>query len=106
MGEPAFSPWQGEAAQRRVFLLDNSSALERKLVEQWLSAGRDGRGDADELISLGFRKGRPAPAAVQRLSEICATTEPVFFVPLRVLWLPRPGKSTISSEASVTFLGW
>lgn len=101
MGEPAFNPWQGEATHRLVFLLDSSSALERKLVEQWLSAGRDGRdrGTAgDELISLGFRKGRPAPAAVQRLSEICAATEPVFFVPLRVLWLPRPGKSTISTR--------
>jgi glycerol-3-phosphate O-acyltransferase len=101
VGEPAFSPWQGEPGRDLVFLLDHSTALERRLIEQWLAAGREDAPVASrdpELIRLEFRKGQPGRTALQRLTELCDANAEVYFVPLRVLWLPRPGKPTISTR--------
>jgi len=101
VGEPAFSAWQGETGQRLVFLADFSTALERQLIEEWLQSGNEHPKTAardTELISLRFRNNRPGDAAAQRLTELCASDASVYFVPLRVLWLPRPGKTTIGTR--------
>jgi hypothetical protein len=86
MGESAFDPWQSPPAHRLVFLADDRTALERRIIDDWLATTRPpGHAPDHEIISLGFEAGRAAPSAASRIEGIVADGRPVYFVPLRVL---------------------
>ena len=106
MGESVFDPWQSPPAHRLVFLADDRTALERRIIDDWLATTRPpGHAPDHEIISLGFDAGRAAPSAASRIEGIVADGRPVFFVPLRVLWLPRPGRRTIGARLRELVLG-
>jgi glycerol-3-phosphate O-acyltransferase len=106
MGEHAFDPWQSPPAHRLVFLADARTTLERRTIDDWLARTRPRERTPDhEIVSLGFDAGRAAPTAISRIEGIVAGGEPVYFVPLRVLWLPRPGRRTIGARLRELVLG-
>jgi glycerol-3-phosphate O-acyltransferase len=106
MGESGLEPWQGPPDHRLVFLADCHSALELKLIQDWLAVGAaSGQRPGHELIELGFKRGHAAPSALERIAAICTSGEPAFFVPLRVLWLPRAGRHSMGSRLQDALLG-
>jgi glycerol-3-phosphate O-acyltransferase len=106
MGESGLEPWQGPPDHRLVFLADCHSALELRLIQDWIAESRPADSTREpELIELGFRRGHASTAALERIAATCASGEPVFFVPLRVLWLPRAGKHSMRSRLKEAMLG-
>jgi glycerol-3-phosphate O-acyltransferase len=106
MGEHAFDPWQSPPAHRLVFLADARTTLERRTIDDWLARTRPRERTPDhEIVSLGFDAGRAASTAISRIEGIVAEGQPVYFVPLRVLWLPRPGRRTIGARLRELVLG-
>jgi glycerol-3-phosphate O-acyltransferase len=98
MGEQSTGPWDAGRDHRLVFLVDHSTSLERRLVEDWLRASRPTDvqlASEPEVLSLGFRDGRAGAATLGRIAELCSASQAVFFVPARVLWLPKPGKASM-----------
>ena len=107
--EAEFTPWQPSDGHRVVFLLDHVTRVERTLLEAWL---RDTRGVAGpdagkdvEAISLRLRGSRFRHEALERISELCATSPPPFFVPLRVLWIPSHGDRSARAHLAAFIAG-
>jgi glycerol-3-phosphate O-acyltransferase len=84
---PAPGSWPAPSGERAIFLLDASSGLERRLLEQWIERGRpaDWTGTVDQVripASRARRAGRLDPRLEPHLAE---GDDPVL-APLRVAW--------------------
>lgn len=92
MNDSTDSPWPGTAAQKLVFLLDDSTPLERQILGRWIDDTRpEGaqQGDTFDLISLGYHSDGAKAAALADLRRLLVEPSDTYFVPLRVLWLPK-----------------
>ena len=89
--EPA---WPDAGARRIVFLLDASSALERRLLHGWLRSKRPKSafpGDYDVISLPPSRRSRRRKRLDPRLSAELAAPDDPLLAPLRVAWLPGRG---------------
>ncbi len=78
--------WPGAAGRRVIFLLDASSRLERRLLEQWIEQHRpaDARGvSAIPIPPSRRRRRRPLDP---RLEAALATDDDPLLAPLRLAW--------------------
>jgi glycerol-3-phosphate O-acyltransferase len=109
MSDREFTPWQSADGHRSVFLLDYTTQLERRLLEAWLrdthAQGCTGDAAGAELLCLREHGGRFRAAAIARIAELCATTPTAFFVPLRVLWIPRRGDHSARAHLTAFVAG-
>jgi glycerol-3-phosphate O-acyltransferase len=82
--------WPDSGGRRVVFLLDASSALERRLLRSWLRRrcpAAAGPGDFEEVF-LPPSRGRHRPPPDPRLQPALAAPDDPLLAPLRVAWLP------------------
>jgi glycerol-3-phosphate O-acyltransferase len=76
------------AAGRVVFLIDASSALERRLLRRWIDEQASSRDTACESIPIPPSRRRRRPAIDPRLEARLATGDDPLLTPIRVAWLP------------------
>lgn len=87
------TPWPSVAAQKLVFLLDHSTPLEQQILEDWVNSHKpEGarQGESFALIGLGYHSENAKAVALAELRRVLSATFNTYFVPLRVLWLPKP----------------
>ena len=86
-------PWPPADGRRVVFLLDASSRLERRLLEQWIERTRPGgmTAAAYDIVSIPASRRRRAGRIDPRLEATLATGDDPVLAPLRVAWLPAKG---------------
>lgn len=87
----------GSQRPRLVYLLDASSGVERRLLEQWIAAHHQGPEPWQALpIPPSRRRARRAPLDPKLEACIAADDDPLL-APLRIAWLPpaRNGSGTI-----------
>ena len=86
-------PWPLSNGRRVVLLLDASSALERRLLEEWIRRHRPqepGAGAVDVIPIPPSRRRRARSAKLDpRLEAALAEGDDPLLAPLRVAWLPR-----------------
>ena len=104
------TPWQACDGHSVVFLLDHTTRLERRLVEDWLRDSRAGRGspgDDGALEILGLRSvgSRFHAATLKRIADLCSASRPPCFVPLRVLWMPPRGDRPARAHLAAIIAG-
>jgi glycerol-3-phosphate O-acyltransferase len=87
---PEEAPWPPVDGRRVVFLLDASSKLERRVLEQWIEQARPPgiTSSGYDLVSIPpSRSGRPGRLD-PRLEATLAMGDDPLLAPLRVAWLP------------------
>jgi len=101
--------WPGTGARRPIFLLDASSSLERKILEDWIERHRPDGASISEYDRLGLPPSR-RPIARKRFSlarlESCLASEgDALLCPLRVVWLARErgGHRSVTFRDLLTF---
>ncbi len=80
--------WPESNGRRVVFLLDASSAAERRIAEGWI-VRHCPDGAAYELVAVYPTRRRAARVSLAALEECLASRGDVLLAPLRVVWLPR-----------------
>ncbi len=103
---PEEPEWPAARRHRVVFLLDASSALERRLLHDWIERHRPGEidGGGFEEIPLPPSRGRRRPLD-PRLEAALATEDDPLLAPLRVAWQPeqRDGVRAVRLTDLLTF---
>jgi glycerol-3-phosphate O-acyltransferase len=99
--------WPASSGSRPVFLLDASSALERRLLEAWIERRRPADlppGDCAAIPILATRRRRKTPTLARLEAHLAVDSDPLL-IPLRVAWLPkkRGGKRTVRLSDILTF---
>ena len=99
--------WPFLNGRRAAFLLDASSALEKRLLEAWIERQRPESaeaGDYEVIPVLATRRRRKAPSLARLEAHLAAASDPLL-VPLRVAWLAkkRGGKRTVRLSDVLTF---
>jgi glycerol-3-phosphate O-acyltransferase len=80
----------GGTQTRVVFLLDASSALERRLLTEWIERARPADADGVETIDVPPTRRRPRrPRVSAQLEAAVATPDDPLFAPLRISWRPE-----------------
>ena len=97
--------WPPADGRRVVFLLDASSGLERRLLEEWVARARpDGVTPAGyDTVPIPPSRRRRAGRLDSRLEATLATGDDPLLAPLRVAWLP-PKKRDETRAARLTRL--
>jgi len=80
--------WPESNGRRVVFLLDASSAAERRIAEGWIVRQRPD-GAEYELVAIYPTRRRASRVSLAALEECLASRGDVLLAPLRVVWLPR-----------------
>lgn len=92
-GIPEPAPWSNPPGTRAVFLVDTSSKLERRIVQNWIDSTRPGEsnGMAPSLeIAIGSWIARKQTTPVKELADLIEGGDMrLYFIPVRVLWFPR-----------------
>ncbi|HLY38892.1 MAG TPA: glycerol-3-phosphate 1-O-acyltransferase [Candidatus Binatia bacterium] len=85
--------WPAADGRRIVFLVDASSALERRVLERWIARARpDGVGAAAcDVVAIPPSRRRRGARLDPRLEATLAAGDDPLLAPLRVAWLP-PGE--------------
>ncbi len=96
-GPPA---WPGKPGRRVVLLLDASSALERRVLEDWIARHRPAEAGATvDAAPIPPSRRRPRrPKLDGRLEVLLSGGEDPLLAPLRVAWLPprtREGERSV-----------
>jgi glycerol-3-phosphate O-acyltransferase len=82
--------WPAEAAGRRVvFLLDAASALEERLLREWIERHRPAGAPPSEAVTIPSSRRRRRRRVDGRLESLLATGDDPLLAPLRVLWRAR-----------------
>src|SRR5438067_10853786 len=89
----AEAPWSRADGRRVVFLLDAASALERRILEEWIGRTRPATVSASacETVPLPPSRRGGGRALDPRLEASLATGDDPLLAPLRVAWLPPQG---------------
>ncbi len=99
--------WPAVDGRRVVFLLDAASALERRLLEEWIDRRRpDAVGPAGfERITIPPSRNRRHARLDPRLEACLATDDDPLLAPLRVAWQPgqRDGQRAVRLSDLLTF---
>lgn len=100
MGADIQSPWLNpDASTTAVFLVDANTPEEAAILRDWIDSTHADGGHQERLeIAIGRHRRRDEPAAQQQLAEILQDEDlSPYFIPLRVLWLPktRQGESRV-----------
>jgi glycerol-3-phosphate O-acyltransferase len=87
---PSREPWPFLPGRRLLFLLDASSAIERRILERWIETNRpEGISPAScEVIHIPPSRRRRANRLDPRLEGCLAVGGDPLLAPLRVAWLP------------------
>jgi glycerol-3-phosphate O-acyltransferase len=73
-----------------VYLVDATTRLERRLIEDWIAERRNGDGDSRcAVLPIPPSRGRSRPPIDDRLEAALATEADPLLAPLRVAWFPR-----------------
>ncbi|MBW2493438.1 MAG: 1-acyl-sn-glycerol-3-phosphate acyltransferase, partial [Deltaproteobacteria bacterium] len=84
--------WTARPELGRVFLIQCRTALERRLLQDWIETSREAAGVADapaRVLRIPSRhRGARRSGAVDALLDALSSGEKFFFVPLRVMWMP------------------
>src|SRR5437870_3813814 len=80
--------WPAGDGRRVVFLLDASSALERRVLVQWIERQRPAGAGMFDLVTIPPSRGRRRARLDPRLEATLATDDDPLLAPLRVAWLP------------------
>jgi glycerol-3-phosphate O-acyltransferase len=96
--------WPESEGRRIVFLLDASSAVERRIAESWI-ARHAPEGAAWELVEIPPTRRRKPGVSLARLEECLASPDDALLAPLRVAWLPklRDGERAVTLGDIVRF---
>ena len=98
--------WPEAKGRRVVFLIDAATALEQRLLNDWIKHHRpDGSGEADvETIPIPASRGRQRRLD-PRLEACLATDDDPLLAPLRVAWQPaqRDGVRAVRLRDLLTF---
>lgn len=88
--EPAWPKASDGAPSRVVFLLDASSAIERRLLLDWIERHRPPGADpaADQAASIPPSRRARSAALDPRLEAALADSREALLAPLRVIWRP------------------
>lgn len=82
--------WPGEASGRPVvFLLDAASALEERLLREWIERRRPEGAPPAEALAIPSSRRRRRRRVDGRLEPLLATGGDPLLAPLRVVWLAR-----------------
>ncbi len=84
-------PWPASDGRRLVFLVDASSNLERRLLEDWIRHRLPADIDAEDVESMAIPSSRRRYKTKldSRLEARLATDDDPLLVPLRVAWQPQ-----------------
>jgi glycerol-3-phosphate O-acyltransferase len=77
--------WPAAGGRRVVFLLDAASALEERLLRDWVERRRP-PGDAAEIVRIPATRRRGRGAKDARLDPLLASGDDPLLAPLRVIW--------------------
>jgi len=94
VAEPASaSSWPAADGRRVVFLLDASSGLERRVLQEWIDKARpEGTTPAAyDVVSIPASRGRGPGRPDPRLEATLAAGDDPLLAPLRIAWLPAKG---------------
>ncbi|MGH7857604.1 MAG: hypothetical protein ACREQY_09760, partial [Candidatus Binatia bacterium] len=86
------SPWPFAPGRRTVFLLDASSSLETRLLEEWIEKNRPEGIDPAAIEALAIppsRRPSRAKRAEPALEASLATADDPLLAPLRIAWMPE-----------------
>ncbi|MBK7170153.1 MAG: hypothetical protein IPH83_13300 [Gammaproteobacteria bacterium] len=90
MGSDDNDPWSECPDLPRVFLVEQRSALERRILEKWIDSAATTRAhDAPRFLLASV--GSPSDGDHEALSEFLDSGRDCYFVPLRVMWLAGAG---------------
>src|SRR5881398_1678650 len=94
--------WPPADGRRVVFLLDASSGLERRFLEQWIVRARpSGVTPAGyDVVAIPPSRRRRAGRVDPRLEATLATGDDPLLAPLRVAWLPPEGDGARAAHLS------
>src|SRR6058998_1476512 len=94
--------WPPADGRRVVFLLDASSGLERRFLEQWIVRARpSGVTPAGyDVVAIPPSRRRRAGRVDPRLEATLATGDDPLLAPLRVAWLPPEGDGARAARLS------
>ena len=79
--------WPGAAGRRVIFLLDASSRIERRLLEQWIEQHRPAAATSVSAIPVPPSRQRRRRPLDARLEAALVTDDDPLLAPLRVAWL-------------------
>lgn len=102
------SPWLNPAGTVAVFLVDNRSELEKRILEEWIVSTRAESDDPEQSYRAVFLNGwadKKHYEPVLQLGNLLQTPVRHFFIPLRVLWFPRTVKGERRARFSDIFMG-
>ena len=94
--------WPPAGGRRVVFLLDASSGLERRFLEQWIARARpSGVTPAGyDVVAIPPSRRRRTGRVDSRLEATLATGDDPLLAPLRVAWLPPKGDGARAARLS------
>ena len=78
----------GPEGHRVVYLMDTSSDLEARMLEKWIAANTGGPVTAERIASSRRGKGGDSESLRDHLNS----GDNPFFIPVRVVWMPRKRK--------------
>ncbi len=83
------SVWPGDGAKKLLFLLDAASALEERILRDWIEAKRPEGLDVNDIDAIRIPSSRRArQSRFGPLEPALATVDDPLLAPLRVAWLP------------------
>ncbi len=84
--------WPATPGRRVVFLVDASSGLEARLIEDWIARTRPEGAASDSILIPASRRRRRRNPIDTRLEDCVATEDETLLAPVRVAWLaPQRG---------------
>ncbi|HUI26019.1 MAG TPA: glycerol-3-phosphate acyltransferase, partial [Candidatus Kryptonia bacterium] len=99
--------WPAADARPVVFLVDAASALERRLIDEWIARHRPESAASTnvELIPIPPTRGRRNGQLDARLEARLATSDDPLLAPVRVVWQPaqRDGVRAVRLSDLLTF---
>lgn len=91
MGSDDNDPWSERPDLARVFLIEHRSALERRIIDNWINSAAASRAD-DAPRFLLASVGSPSADDDEALRQFLGSGSDCYFVPLRVMWLAGAGE--------------
>jgi glycerol-3-phosphate O-acyltransferase len=97
--------WPAETADRRVvFLLDAASALEERLLREWIERRRPEGAPPAEAVAIPSSRRRRRRRVDGRLEPLLATGDDPLLAPLRVIWRARQRRGEEEREVGASDL--
>ena len=89
---PRAAGWPSQPTRRLLFLLDAASALDEKILSEWIESNRPESVDANTVATIRIPSSRrPRAWRPDALESALSTDDDPLLAPLRVVWLAPEG---------------